>query len=135
MKYEKRHHAYKPTLGGSSVPSDSLINDLGKRAIDYIGTFSEYNPIGYSNRMAVIVRKNNCTHYPQRDFKLKGFQLKSGMGYHSEKFNNNYGIKFSKEDLLRIAHTMDETDELHVMIPDSIDEDLFQKQVKIVTGL
>lgn len=133
MKYEKRHHAYKPTLGGRSVPADNLINDLKERAIDYIGTFSEMNPIGYENQLAVIVRKDNCTIHPQKDFKLKGFKLKAGMGYHGTEFNNNYGIKFSKQDLLRIANEMDTTDELHIVLPDNIDKGFFMKQVKQVT--
>lgn len=134
MKYEKRHRAYSPTIGGLSVPSESMINDLKERAAHYIGSYSEFNPIGFKDKLAIVVRKQTCTHYPQKDFKLPGFKLKSGMGYHGSEFNNNYGVKFSKQDLLRIANEMDITDELHVMIPDSIDKDFFQKQIDIVTN-
>lgn len=132
MKHEIMHRAYKPTIGGLAVPKDRLINDLGDRAVDYIGSYSEYNPIGYSDGMAVVVRKETCTHYPQRPFKLPGFELEDGLSYHSSEFNNNLGIKFSKQDLLRIANAMDETDELHIMIPDSIDLDFFEEQIKKV---
>lgn len=134
MKYEKRHRAYKPTMGALSIPAENLINDLKERATDYIGTFSEFNPIGFSNQLAVVVRKETCTHYPQRDFKLSGFKLKSGLRYHGSEFNNNYGIKFSKQDLSRIVDEMDTTDELHIIIPDFIDKDFFEDQINIVTN-
>ena len=49
MEYEKRHRAYRPTIGGLSVGGNKMINDLGDKAIYYIGTFSEFNPIGLNS--------------------------------------------------------------------------------------
>lgn len=46
MKEELRHYAYSPTIGGRSVPAHNLINNLGKHALFYIGTFSENNILG-----------------------------------------------------------------------------------------
>lgn len=133
MEHRLYHRAYKPTLGGVAVPKDRLINDLEDRATDYIGTFSEYNPIGFVNPLLAVVVKDTCTHFPQKAFILPGFNLKHGMGYHGSRFNNNYSIKFSKQDLLRIAHAMDETDYLHILSADSVDTDFIREQVNKVT--
>jgi hypothetical protein len=119
MEYEKKHYAYRPTIGGSSVSTDKLINDLKEKAIYYIGTFREYNPIGYQDGIAAIVRKETTKSVnQQKDFNLPGFKLKRGMGYHGTDFNNNKAISFSKQDLLRIANAMDDTDDLWISVPD-----------------
>lgn len=136
MEYKLMHRSYRPTIGGHAVPSSKLINDLKEQAINYIGTFSEYNPIGFSNRMAVFVNKGITSSInQQRPFRLPGFKLKGGLGYHGSEFNNNYAISFSKEDLLRIANAMDETDTLQIAIPDSIKKTVFEKGVKEVTKI
>jgi len=128
------HRAYRPTIGGLAVPEDRLINDLKDMAIYYIGSFSEFNPIGLIGRLAVYVRKNTTVSINQQhDFKLPGFVLKSGLGYHGSDFNNNTAIKFTKRDLLRIANEMDDTDELQIALVDSIDTNKFKKSIKIVT--
>lgn len=134
MKHEIRHRAYKPTIGGLSVSGDGLINDLKKRATDYIGSFSEYNPIGYEYRVAAFIKKETTKSInQQKPFRLPGFKLKGAMGYHGSDFNCNYGVSFNKEDLLRIANAMDDTDTLHIVYPDNI-TDQFTKDIKIVTG-
>ena len=136
MKYELKHYAYRPTIGGKSVPyGDKIINDLEKDAINYIGTFSEYNPIGLQQSMAVYIKKETTSSINQQiPFKLLGFRLQLGLGYHGSKFNNNRAIKFSKQELLRIAHAMDETDSLQIAIPDYLDREQFMSDIEIVTG-
>ena len=131
MDYEKRHYAYRPTIGGSSVLASKLINDLKEQAVNYIGTFKEYNPIGYVDGIAVIVRKQNTKSVnQQKDFILPGFELKRGMGYHGSDFNNNKAINFSKQDLLRIANAMDDTDDLWISVPDyGVDTDKLNRAI------
>lgn len=111
MKYEKRHHAYKPTIGGKSVPSDRTINDLKEDAINYVGTYSEYNPIGFCNNLLAVVRKP-LSIIPKREFKLKGFELSGGLNTVGGNITINESIGFSKQDLLRIANEMDSDDKL-----------------------
>ena len=127
------HRSYHPNLGGKAIPSNQLINKLGKDNFNYIGTFSEYNPIGLVDRLAVYVRKNTCTMNYQTNFTLRGFKLKSGLNYHGEDFSNNSAIKFSKQDLLRIANEMDTEDELHIAFANYIDKDKYQKNILLVT--
>lgn len=120
MKYEIRHRSYRPTIGGKSVPKSKTINDLGKDAVYYIGSFSEFNPLGYVDDIAVYVKKEpTASINQQKPFKLPGFNLKKGMGYHGSDFNNNRAVEFSKQDLLRIANAMDDTDSLQIAMPDS----------------
>jgi len=115
MKYELRHYAYKPTVGGKSVPANKTINDLGEDAVNYIGTFSKWNPIGHQDGIFVTVKKQTDSIYPKSNLKLSGFKLK-----HSGSYTNiNQGVKFTKQDLLAIAHAMDHDDELHILIPTS----------------
>lgn len=136
MKYEIRHRSYRPTIGGKSVPEGSMINDLGDHAVYYIGSFSEFNPIGLIDDIAVYVRKETTTSInQQKPFKLIGFELEGGLNYHGDTFNNNEAIEFSKEDLLRIANAMDDTDTLQIAVVDSIDEYSFEKDIKKVTGI
>lgn len=112
MEYDKRHHAYRPTIGGRSVPASKMINDLEKDAIYYIGTFSEYNPIGINNGMLVTVRKKTDSIYPKRDFKLKGFNLSGGLNTCGGNITCNQSIGFTKTQLLQICAAMDEDDSL-----------------------
>lgn len=120
MKYEKRHHAYSATLGGVSVPADRLINDLDtedqKMAIHYVGTYSEYNPISIKRHSAIgsiciAVHKDSNGSF-QKEFKLEGFnsELRKGVPFEREPGISNLGISLSKQDLLRIAHAMDDSD-------------------------
>lgn len=111
MKYEKRHYAYKPTVGGKSVPSDKSINDLKEDAINYVGTYSEFNPIGFRNNLLVVVRKP-LSIIPKREFKLKGFNLSGGVNTVGGNITINESVGFSKQDLLRIANEMDSDDSL-----------------------
>lgn len=141
MEYKLMHRSYRPTKGGRAVPGDKLINDLGKDAVDYIGTFSEYNPIGLNSRedLAVhVVKETTQSVNQQKPFKLEGFKVKSGMHLHSDKYNCNSSVAFSKQDLLRIAHAMDDTDRLQVDYVDGafghIDVPFFKEQCKKVVG-
>jgi len=135
--YEKKHFAYRPTIGGSSIPADRLINDLNERAIYYIGTFSEYYPIhrtttGFGTNMCMVIDKrwsDNPTF--KHDIKLKGFSPDKATGYHSQDFNNNGGIRLSKQDLLQLANAMDEDDVIHITAPDSLNTTKFDESVKI----
>jgi len=137
MKHEMMHRAYRPTIGGKAVPASKLINDLGKDAIHYIGTFAEYNPIGMveadGNCLTAVVRKEVCTIRAQNEFSLPGFKLEVGLSYHGSDFNNNGAMEFTKQDLLRIAHAMDEDDCLIIAAPDSLDESRFVRDVLNVT--
>lgn len=136
MKYEKRHYAYSPTLGGSSIPADRLINELESQDVNYIGTFSKFNPIGYEDGLSVVVVKDfGASINQQKDFKLDGFRLKRGLSYHGSNFNNNNSISFSKQDLLRIANEMDDTNELWISNPDSINVDQFKEDVGKVCNI
>lgn len=111
MKYEKRHHAYKPTIGGRSVPCDRSINDLKEDAINYVGTYSEFNPIGFHNNLLAVVRKP-LSIIPKREFKLQRFKLSGGLNTCGGNITINESIGFSKQDLLRIANEMDSDDKL-----------------------
>lgn len=113
MDYEKRHVAFKPTLGGHSISADKTINELGKDAIHYIGTYSEYNPIGLVDNMLVFVKKYQSIH-PKTDFKLHGFKLSGGEHTCGGNVTINNSVSFSKQDLLRIANAMDVDDKLMV---------------------
>lgn len=133
MKYEKMHRSYRHVVGGKAVPSDKLINDLGDDAIYYIGTFSEYNPIGIKNNLAVFVKKEWNGTNQKRDFKLKGYEQKSAGGYCGAKNNYNVSLKFSKEQLLRIANAMDDSDNLVIAKMDSIDRGQFLMDIDLIT--
>ena len=139
MRYKRMHRAYHPLKGGAAVPADRLINDLGDSGEDYIGTFSEHNPLGYSHRgnIAVTVLKDASDDLakPQKDFKLPGFVVKESIGMHSEDFNNNGSVQFSKQDLLQIANAMDDSDKLHICSPDQINTIEFQKGIHSVTKI
>ena len=138
MKYELKHHAYKPTIGGKSIPNSKMINDLGDNAIHYIGTFSEYNPIGMASifhpgsTMTAVVVKKTCSIYPQKQFQLEGFHLDEGGGYHSTDFNNNGCMRFRRNDLLRIANSMDEEDSLLIAVPDTFNKEQFDWDIKSI---
>lgn len=122
MRYEKRHYACNDNLVGSSLPEKGIAHDLIKEDFNYIGTFSEYNPIGLKQGMVVAVVKDNLTTDKQKDFKLPGFKLKGGMSYHGHSFNNNVSIYLSKAELLEIAEAMDDTDKLWISVPDEFSE-------------
>jgi hypothetical protein len=112
MKHELKHRSYRPTVGGQAVGIDKLINDLDNPEY-YTGTYSVYNPIGINGRgdLAVHVHKQwTGSSNEQKPFRLEGFRLKSGMHLHSEDYNCNSSVGFSKQDLLRIANAMDDTD-------------------------
>jgi hypothetical protein len=140
MEYDKRHVAYRPTIGGRSIPADRLINDLGEDAIHYIGTYSEFNPIGIYNGMLVTVRKKQSV-FPKKDFKLRGFILQGGLSTCGGNITCNKSISISKVDLLRICAAMDEDDTLLVSEVDNYpighvkDMDRVKKDIEIVTGL
>jgi hypothetical protein len=111
MKYDKRHYAYKPTIGGRSVSADKTINDLKEASLDYVGTYSEFNPIGTHANLLAVVRKP-LSIFPKRDFKLPGFKLTGGVNTCGGNITVNESIKFSKQDLLRISTEMDTDDML-----------------------
>lgn len=135
MEYKLMHRAYRPTIGGLAVSNDKLINDLKDQAINYIGTFSEYNPIGYEDRIAVYIKKETTSSInQQKPFKLPGFRLKRGMSYHGSDFNNNKAISFDKQDLLRIANAMDDTDSLQIAITDYGIGKGFDRGINIITN-
>ena len=139
MNYEKKHHAYKVTLGGLAIPVNEPINGLDrpgrKMATHYIGTYSEFNPIGYRSGLSVVVRKPYTNEsFPQKDFKLKGFTLRGGLNSCGGDFNTNHSISFTKQELLRIAHAMDKGNELIISMPTSLNHNKFQKSIKQVTG-
>jgi hypothetical protein len=139
MFYSKKHVAYRPTVGGSSIPADKMINDLKDKAVHYIGTYSEYNPIGLTYtgfphaRMAAVVRKHMDIH-PKTDLKLPGFNINEhGGGYHGSDFNANGIMRFTKQQLQQLVAAMDTTDELCISVPNPLDTDRFIADVEHIT--
>ena len=137
MKKEKFHWAFKPTIGGAGVPHTKMINDLGEHAVHYVGTFAEYNPVAIgsvhinrSMNIVAVVKKSRSTILPQRDFSARGFLIEDYGGYHSDDFNCNGGIIFTKQNLLQLANAMDETDTLLITVPDTIDKDKFLEDIE-----
>ena len=133
------HRAYTPTKGGASVPKDKTINELGKMAIHYIGTFSDYYPIHHgSHNELVYIRKNwtNDCARPQSHISLTGLKLKTATSHCGGGITNHGGVRFSKQDLLRIANAMDETDTLEVIKINQLHGDghNFIKAIKEVIG-
>lgn len=114
MEYKRMHRSYRPTVGGRAVPDDMMINDLKEDAIYYIGTFSEYNPIGITNGLLACVWKNTSSIFPKKDFKLPGFILQGGLNTVGGNITCNQSIGFTKTQLLQIAAAMDEDDKLLV---------------------
>ena len=127
MKSEKRHFAYSPLYGGTSVPATKTINDLGEVAMPYYkGTYREYNPVaeqsffGNGDTIVAFVRKNTCSNFQMRDFSLELDEIGDmALSYHSSKFNNNGGLMFTRDELQRLVNAMDVEDELHIVIPDN----------------
>ena len=111
MKYELRHHSFKPTLGGKSVLSNKTINDLGESALYYVGTFSEYNPLYLGSNSLLYIRKNWTTDGSmQHPINLNGLKFKGGINSSGSGICTHGGFQLTKQDLLRIANAMDETD-------------------------
>lgn len=140
MEYKLMHRAYRPIIGGRAIPNHKLINDLGEHAIYYIGTFSEYNPIGLSPRksLAVYIYKDStCSINQQKPCKLPGFKLKGSGSYHGSDFNNNDGCAFSKQDLIYLISIMDDTDMLKIANVSSHDGSInikkFQESIEKIT--
>ena len=138
MEYDRRHHAYKPSMGGRSVPDDCVINDLKEAAINYVGTYSEYNPIGLRDNIFLVVRKP-LSIIPKRDFKLYGFQLSGGQHTCGGNITVNESVSLSKQDLLRIANEMDSDDILLISYVAGKwggikDINKVTKEIKIVTN-
>ena len=122
MEYNIMHRAYCPTKGGVSVPKDKTINDLGKMAIHYIGTFSEYYPLDVKGELVTYIRKDwtRQAQYYQKHIVLKGLEIKKASSHCGGNVCNNNGVSFTKQDLLRIANAMDETDTLNIILTDYI---------------
>lgn len=113
MKYELRHHSFKPTIGGKSVPIDRVINDLGESALYYVGTFSEYNPLYLGRNSLLYIRKNwTMDGSIQHPINLKGLKFKGGINSSGSGIDTYGGFQLTKQDLLMIANAMDETDTL-----------------------
>ena len=128
MKYEKRHHAYVHNRGGASVPAEKMTNDLGDMMPHYIGTFSEYNPLYLANNydnLALVVKKDTGVSVYQKDFQCVIEPEEFG-GYHGGGFNCNGGIILTKQDLLKITASMDDTDTLMFLNPDEVNSALFK---------
>lgn len=138
MKYELRHYSYKPTLGGKSVSAENLINALDDRAIHYVGTFSEINPLHVTSQCVIYIRKRwDRTGEIQHPIKLNGLTFKSSVNSAGGGISLLGGFSLNKQDLLRIANAMDETDEFNVSeINRSSAEalDLFKDGIKEVIG-
>lgn len=140
MEYEIMHRAYCPTKGGRSIPNNQCINDLKERATDYIGTFSEYYPIGltysgYGGGVAVAYIRKNWTRSckkPQHHISLPGFRLNTACSHSDGKLSNHGGAKFSKQDLLRLANAMDEDDTLEIVQTNSELDYIKKAIIKVV---
>lgn len=121
MKYERRHYAYTPIKGGTSVPDSRLINDLdtedSKMAIHYIGTFSEYNPIHYKRNveglLASAVVKSSTSLFCQKEFNCHGQSVKNNAPM-AEPGHCNLSLSLNKQELLLIANAMDDSDVFNV---------------------
>jgi hypothetical protein len=115
MKHELRHFAFKPTIGGRSVPADQLINDLEDMAVHYVGTFSEYNILFQNKEIIAYVYKNwTRTGGMQKAINLPGLNFGSGKSYAGGELNSFGQFGLNKQDLLRIANAMDDTDTFFV---------------------
>jgi hypothetical protein len=140
MEYDKRHVAYNVIKGGKSVPANKMINDLGDMMSDYIGTYSEFNPIGIYDGLLVNVYKHQSI-FPKKDFKLKGFTLSGGLNTCGGRYTCNKSIKFSKTELLQICAAMDKDDDLLISevsnypFGDVKDKAAMFTDIKIITGI
>lgn len=140
MKHEIRHYAYRPTLGGRSVPGTDMINDLNEAAVNYIGSFSEFNPIAAEyivggGTLALYVRKESSESInQQKEFRVPGLEPSRGLSYHGSDFNNNDSFELTKQQLLQIAHAMDDTDTLQIAVFDEFDDEVFSDGIEKVTG-
>jgi hypothetical protein len=106
--------------------------------MNYVGTYSEYNPIGLRDNILIVVRKP-LSIIPKRDFKLFGFQLSGGVHTCGGNVTVNESVSLSKQDLLRIANEMDNDDILLISYVggkwgEIKDIDKINKEIKIVTN-
>lgn len=105
----------------------------------HIGTFSEYYLIDSSHaldcNLAMMIKKDKYKLGKEfilktaKTRKLGRASLYDSLGYHSSEFNNNTAFVLSKQDLLDIANSMEDADNLFISAPDTFDKSYFANKL------
>lgn len=123
----KEYHRFGK--GGSALTGYSTCKHSAEEAkemvkeknpsMEYYGTFKEYYPIQFGRNYLLAIKKE--TGCPNSEFILKTNKerwmndiFRNGVSYHGSELNNNSSIGFTKQDLLDLADSMNDTDKLIV---------------------
>jgi hypothetical protein len=132
QKKELRHYVRNEDGTIYSTPADKPPQLPLKDGYTYLGLFSKYNPIAFNahdsdQAILVVVQIDLDKTAPRSDLNIPDLNIKRAGGYHSPGYNHNSSLSINRQQLLKIADLLQESDRVVISSPDSYDESLIKK--------